>query len=397
MLRYQSFKFQLIPTKEQEQIFRQTAGCRRFVYNKGLALNIERHKNGEKHLSSFQMQKLLTTWKKQPDMLFLAEVTWQATSSALDDLDKAYKNFFAGRAKFPKFKKRGCKDSFRYWQSIKLDEDNRKVWLSKIGWVRVRNHRKVFGEIYEITISLKCGKWYASIGTKIDVEPSGHTNTGGDVGIDMGIVRFATLSNGKYYEPLNSFKHHQTALRKANQSLSRKKKFSSNWKKAKAKVGRIHNRIANCRKDYLHKTSAHIVKNHGVVCIEDLQIQNMSATASGTIDNPGRNVAAKSGLNKSILDQGWFMFRVMLQYKLDWAGGILVPVPPRNTSRTCPSCGNVSKDNRLTQSEFICVSCGYKNNADNVGAINVLRAGHARLACEVNGAVIPSAAGNPKP
>jgi len=118
-----------------------------------------------------------------------------------------------------------------------------------------------------------------------------------------------------------------------------------------------------------------------MVCIEDLKVRSMSKSAAGTSVEPGRNVKAKSGLNKAILDQGWFEFRRQLQYKLDWNGGILIAVPP---SRTCPECGYVSKDNRQTQADFACVSCGYKNNADIVGAINVLRAGHARSACEVN-------------
>jgi len=200
----------------------------------------------------------------------------------------------------------------------------------------------------------------------------------------MGIVRFATLSDGSYLAPLNSFKRHETALRKAQQSLSRKKKLSSNWGKTKRKVQRLYARIGNARHDYLHKATTAISQNHAMVCIEDLQVRNMSKSAAGTSEAPGRNVRAKSGLNKAILDQGWFEFRRQLHYKLDWNGGILIAVPPQNTSRTCPKCGHVSKDNRRTQADFVCVECGYENNADMVGAINILRAGHARLACEVN-------------
>jgi putative transposase len=142
-----------------------------------------------------------------------------------------------------------------------------------------------------------------------------------------------------------------------------------------------------------------------MVCIEDLQVRNMSKSAAGSAEAPGRNVRAKSGLNKAILDQGWFEFRRQLDYKLAWCGGHLIAVPPRNTSRTCPCCGQVSADNRQTQARFVCVACGFKENADRVGAINVLRRGeallssssegqdYARLACEVNGAVRPSATG----
>jgi putative transposase len=130
-----------------------------------------------------------------------------------------------------------------------------------------------------------------------------------------------------------------------------------------------------------------------MVCIEDLQVRNMSKSAAGTAAAPSRNVKAKSGLNKSILDQGWFEFRRQLDYKLAWRGGHLIAVPPQNTSRTCPACGHMSADNRRTQARFECVACGLEENADVVGAINVLRAGHARLACEVSGAVMPPAAG----
>jgi putative transposase len=116
-------------------------------------------------------------------------------------------------------------------------------------------------------------------------------------------------------------------------------------------------------------------------------------SAAGTTEQPGKHVRAKSGLNKAILDQGWFEFRRQLDYKLAWAGGHLIVVPPQNTSRTCPACGHVSADNRQTQARFLCVECGFEENADLVGAINILRAGHARCACEVSGAVMPPAAG----
>ena len=170
-------------------------------------------------------------------------------------------------------------------------------------------------------------------------------------------------------------------------------KFSNNWKKAKVRVQRIHSRIGNARRDYLHKCSTTISQNHAMVCIEDLKVRHMSQSAAGTTEQPGRNVRAKSGLNKAILDQGWFEFRRQLDYKLAWVGGWLVAVPPHYTSQTCPECGHCHKANRPTQAQFVCVACGVKENADLVGAINVLRAGHAQFACEVSGAVRPPAAG----
>ncbi len=204
------------------------------------------------------------------------------------------------------------------------------------------------------------------------------------MGIDLGVVRFATLSDGTYYAALNSFKWHQPRLRKALQAMSRKQKFSANWRKAKARIQRIHARIGHARRDYLHKTSTAISQNHAMVCIEDLQVQNMSRSAAGTIEVPGKQVRAKSGLNRSILDQGWSEFRRQLQYKLSWNGGELIVVPPQNTSRRCPQCDHVAAQNRPTQERFACIACTFEANADWVGAINILRAGRARCACEVS-------------
>jgi putative transposase len=352
------------------------AGACRFVYNKALALQKERYERGEKKLSYFQLSRLLTEWRNSEKLAWLAEAPYASLQHKLKDLEKAYTNFFAKRADFPQFKKKGrSRDSFRYPDptKFKLDQDNSRIYLPKLGWIRYRNSRKVLGEFCNVTVSFKSGKWFVSIQTRREVEKP--IPKGGAVGIDMGVARFATLSDGTFYAPINSFKRHQVALRKAQQAMSRKVKFSKNWKKAKIKVQRIYTRIANIRQDFLHKTSTTISKNHAIVCIEDLQIQNMSKSAAGTVDAPGKNVRAKSGLNKSILDQGWFEFRRQLEYKLAWNGGKLILVPPQNTSRTCPCCGYVSEDNRLTQDKFECVECGFKDNADLVGAINILSRG----------------------
>jgi putative transposase len=163
--------------------------------------------------------------------------------------------------------------------------------------------------------------------------------------------------------------------------MSHKVKFSSNWKKARAKVQKIHTRVTNVRKDFLHKTTTTISQNHALVCIEDLQVKKMSGSAVKTGEKPAKMVRQKSALNRSILDQGWSLFRTQLEYKLEWSGGMLFAVPPENTSRTCPNCGHVSKDNRKTQAEFNCVVCNYKNHADIVGAMNVLERGYRLLAC----------------
>lgn len=391
MQRLQAFKFELMPNGQQQRLMRRFAGSCRFVFNKALALQKERYEQSEKKLSYADLCKHLVIWKGEQDTQWLSETPSQALQQTLKDLDRAYTNFFAKRADFPRFKKKGLSSSFRYPQGCKLEQANSRLFLPKLGWLRYRNSRTVQGIIKNVTVSLSGGKWFVSIQSEREVDTPLHQ--GGDIGIDVGIARFATLSDGSHKDPLNSFKRHETALRKAQQAMSRKVKFSSNWKKARAKVQRIHTRIGHARRDFLHQTSHVISKNHAMIVIEDLQVKNMSKSAAGTIEQPGKNVRAKSGLNKAILDQGWGEFRRQLDYKSAWRGGHLVAVNPKNTSRTCPCCGHISEENRKTQAEFVCVACEFKENADVVGAINILRAGHARLACEVSGAVMPPAAG----
>ena len=188
------------------------------------------------------------------------------------------------------------------------------------------------------------------------------------------------MNDGNYIAPLNSFKNYQKRLAKYQRRMSCKVKFSNNWKKAKIKVQKIHTDIANARKDFLHKATTTISKNHALVCVEDLQVSDMSKSAKGTSEQPGKKVRQKAVLNRNILDQGWGVFRRQLEYKMEWNGGMLLAVPPQNTSRTCPCCELISKESRKTQAQFECINCGYKNNADVVGAINILERGHRLLA-----------------
>ena len=296
-------------------------------------------------------------------MPWLKDCHSQVLQQSLKDLEASFKNFFTKRSDFPKFKRKGEKESFRFPQGCKLEQHNNRIYLPKIGWVRYRNSRDVVGQIKNVTVSQKCGKWYVSIQTEIEMETP--IPKGSEIGIDMGIVRFATLSNGEYFEPINAFKTYKGKLAKLQKRLKNKTKGSHNWLKLK---------------DYLHKISNKISKKHAIVYVEDLKVSNMSKSARGTLEEPGKNVKQKSGLNRAILDQSWFKFRRQLSYKLTWNGGFLVAVPPQNTSRTCPCCGHTAKENRRTQSEFECVDCGYTENADVVGAINILNRGQAILA-----------------
>ncbi|WP_410686247.1 RNA-guided endonuclease InsQ/TnpB family protein [Avibacterium paragallinarum] len=369
-----AFKFEIMPNGNQIRRIKQFCGCSRFVFNRALAWQNEQYEQDKSIKFSYtKLANLLPQWKKE--LLWLKECHSQVLQQSLKDLESAFKNFFQKRADFPKFKKKGVKESFRFPQGCKLEQENDRLFLPKIGWIRYRNSREVVGEVKNVTVSQKCGRFFVSIQTEFEYEIP--THKGGEIGIDMGVARFATLSNGEFLEPLNAFKTYKGKLAKLQRQLKNKVKFSQNWQKLKAKIAKLHHKIANCRKDFLHQTSSKISKNHAMIYIEDLQVSNMSKSAKGTAETPGKNVAAKSGLNRSILDQGWFEFRRQLDYKTQWQGGFLVAVPPQNTSRTCPYCGHVAKENRQTQANFECVECGYTENADVVGALNVLTRGRA--------------------
>ena len=376
----QAFKFELMPDGAQARSLRRFAGLCRFVFNKALALQKERYACGEKKLGYGDLCKIITTWRNSVEISWLAQSPIHPLQQTLKDLEKAYTNFFAKRAAFPKFKRRGEHDAFRYPdpKQFELDQGNARIKLPKLGWVRYRKSREVLGAPKNVTVSQSCGRWFVSVQTERDVAVPVHAAI---IGVDVGVTRFATMSDGEFIAPLSSFKRHEDRLKRYQRAMSRKVKFSANWKKAKAKVQRVHRDIGNCRRDFLHKSTTALVKDHALICIENLQVRNMSKSAAGSVDAPGRNVRQKAGLNKAILDQGWGEFRRQLEYKSAWAGTMIVAVPAHHTSQTCPCCGHVSSDNRTTQARSACVSCGYENNADVVGAINVLERGQRLLAC----------------
>jgi putative transposase len=382
MQRLQAYKYELQPNGEQQRQMRRFSGSCRFVFNKALAMQKALYEQGEKRQGYAGLCKALTAWRNDQETCWLADAPVHPLQQTLKDLERAYSNFFAKRANFPRFKKKGQGDSFRYpdAKQFKIDQGNSRVFLPKLGWIRYRNSRDMLGIAKNMTVSSNGGKWFVSIQTEREIEQPLPTATS-VIGIDVGITRFATMSDERYLVPLNSFKKHQLRLARYQRRMSRKVKFSNNWKKAKARVQQIHTGIAHARKDFLHKATTTISQNHALVCIEDLQVRNMSRSSKGDSEQHGRQVKQKSGLNRAILDQGWGEFRRQLEYKLAWNGGMLLAVPPHNTSRTCPCCAHVSKDNRLTQAKFLCVDCGYENHADVVGAINVLERGYRLLAC----------------
>lgn len=385
----QAYKFQLRQKPAQEHIMRQFAGCCRFVWNRALALEKELYETEGKRSGYCALAGKLKEWKQEEDTAFLASAHSQILQQTLKDLERAYKNFFEKRADFPRFKKKGVHDAFRYPQGFKIEQENSRVYLPKIGWIPYRNSRCIEGTPKQVTVSLSAGKWYVSIQTERDVDNVVHPSTS-SVGIDMGVANFATLSDGTVVTPLNSFRKHEKKLVKLQRRLSKQVRFSANWHKTKARIARLHRKIANVRNDFLHKTTTTISKNHAFVVLEDLNVRNMSRSASGTVESPGRHVRAKASLNKSILDQGWFEFRRQLSYKLAWSGGTLIVIPPQYTSQTCNRCGCIDKNSRPTQAIFKCTACGFETNADYNAAMNILAAGQAVSACGAGRAQAPA-------
>lgn len=374
MLIYRANVYRLEPTLEQAAVLAQWAGACRFVYNCGL----EQRRDWFRHAKLSFAQQCREVTEARAEFEWLAAVPVHALQQALRDLDMAYQRFFAKLGGYPRPRQKGQDDAFRlpdpsYLGLKRLSKRMGAIKVPKLGWIKCRDWRPLGGELRNVTIRRKAGHWYAAVKWQHEAADSLPKNEP-VLGMDRGVAVFAALSNGIKIAPLNSFKSIEDKLAKAQRKLSRKQKFSANWKKQKAKIAKLHHHAANARKDFLQKLSTQIAKSHGVVKIEKLNVQAMTASAKGTVEEPGRNVKKKAGLNRAILDQGWSMFRDMLRYKLEQRGGQLVEVDAAYTSQTCSACGVVDRANRKDQATFECMACGHAENADVNAAKNILAA-----------------------
>ncbi len=390
MIIRQGFKFRLDTSDAQSARLRVLCGHARFVWNQALKRCNEAADTEGEYVPRYEtMAKWVTVWKREPDTEWLKEAYTDNLQQKLKDLDTAWQRYFkkVEGAQRPRFKKKGkSRDSVRFVNFQKYCQiDNRRVKLpAGLGWVRFRKSREIVGTVKNCTVGFEGGRWFISFQTEREVPEPVHPSAS-MIGVDMGIARFLTLSDGTFIEPASPFKANQAKLARAQRALARKVKFSANWHKQKAKINRLHTRIANLRRDTLHKASTQISNNHAMIVIEDLKVGNMSRSAKGNVDNPGVSVKAKSGLNRSILDQGWYEFRRQLEYKQAIRGGEVLVVPAHHTSQTCPRCQHVSPENRTSQARFRCVQCGFEEHADRVGAINIKARGHRVLACGESG------------
>jgi putative transposase len=319
--------------------------------------------------------------------------SFSSQQATLRRLDKAMGAFFrrvkAGQTPgFPRFKGRGWFDSVTWpadgdgcrWDATP-DGRHTRVYLQGIGRVRVHLHRAVAGRVKTITAKREGTRWYVVLSCE-DVPAEPLAATGAVAGIDLGVASFLTTSDGVHVANPGHLAASAGKLANAQQRLARCKRGSNRRRKQRAQVAAAHRKIRRQRLDHAHKTALSLVRRYDLIAHEDLRIANMTRSAAGTVETPGRNVAAKSGLNRSILDAGWGVFLTILAAKAESAGRTLIAVHPANTSRTCARCGHCVAENRVTQAEFRCVACGFAGHADQNAATNILRAGLARQAAD---------------
>ena len=409
----QAYKYRLRPNGAQQRRLVQLCGSARYAWNQVLARRNEEYQEYLEDIESAQcwcedislvpkprpinkfsftydLNKLMT---EEENSFLKTQGHSQVLQQKMQDLYSGFSRFFKGKGGYPQFKKKNGYNSIRFPQGINLDEKNQRIFLPKTGFVRYRKSRDIEGTIKNVTVSYFCGEWYVSIQTQreievpeIDLKTMLETEADNALGIDMGAVRLCTFSDGSYEEALKTqaLTRLDAKIATFQKQLKNKKKGSNRRLRLIKRISRLHQKKANIRYDIHQKLSTQICNSHAIVVAEELKIKNMTKSAKGSLLNPGKNVKAKSGLNRSILSEGWGQFFKMLEYKQKKRGHIFLQINPRNTSRTCPKCGHISKDNRKTQAVFCCKSCGYTANADENAAKNILREGLSRLAQEVN-------------
>ena len=346
MLINKAYRYELDPNNIQRSSLAQHAGVARFAYNWGLEKRIAQYKNNQgddRFTDAIEQHKLLNSLKKT-EFPWMYETSKCAPQESLRDLHRAFRNFYRGlksgkKVGFPRFKKRGVRDSFRLTGTIRFHE--RTIQLPRIGKVRIKEKREKYhsGRILSVTITRRANRWFVSV-TVEDELPDPQPAIGAPMGVDLGVKTLATLSDGTTYANPRALGRRLTKLRKLNKSLSRKKKGSKNREKARLRLARMYLKVFNIRQDTLHKLTTYLAKSHSRVVIEDLLV-------SGMLKN--RRLA------RAIADVGFYEFRRQLEYKCKWYGSELVVVLRTfPSSKMCSRCGHRKKELSLSERVYHC-------------------------------------------
>lgn len=351
------FRFRMRPTKAQEQGLFRLAGARRFVWNWALARRREYFAECGKTIPASILSAELTALKNHPETAWLKEADSQALQQAVKDLDRAFKNFFERRARFPRFKSRKRDAArFRIPQRVKVADG--KVYVPKVGWVRVRQSQAVEGKTKSATFRRDAlGHWFVTLTVEFETPDVAlpEPDPAKTIGVDLGLKDFIVLSDGGRVEAPKFYRQGQRKLRKAQRTLSRRQKGSRRRAKAANRAARVHQKIGNQRKDFLHKLSTNLVQSHGAVCVEDLCVRGL----------------ARTKLAKSFADASMGEFRRMLEYKGVWNRKHIVAIDRFfPSSRMCRQCGEINRLLTLSDRQWVC-GCGVVHDRDLNAALNI--------------------------
>lgn len=357
-----AYKFRIYPTKSQTTKMEQTLDLCRWTYNKTLEIRKNAWEKEGKSLSKYETNNMLPEWKE--DKPELKVVFSQVLQNVHERVDLALQAFFrrvktGEKPGYPRFRGKGWYDSFTYPQKgFKIDSG--KLYLSKIGSIKIKLHRPIEGKIKRLTVRrTTIGKWFACFSVELEDNPKPPWKDGSLVGIDVGLESFATLSNGEKIANPRFFREEEKELAKVQRRLSKAPKGTPERKKALKVVQLVHERIANKRYEFAHQISNQLVKKHGLIAFEDLNIKGMTHNHN---------------LAKSIHDVAWNMLVTLTSYKAASAGSMVVLVDPRNTSKMCSRCG-ILVEKSLSDRVHKCSQCGLEMDRDWNAAINILRLG----------------------
>ncbi|MFB4295528.1 RNA-guided endonuclease InsQ/TnpB family protein [Actinomadura sp. NTSP31] len=377
-----AYKCRAYPDPEQAALLARTFGCVRVVWNKTLAERSRAWRVERRRVSYKETDAALTAWKMTPDLAFLAEVSSVPLQQTLRHQHAAFQNFFAGRARYPRFKTRASRQSAHFTRSAfrmrggeltlaKASAPLRFVW----SWDQV--DVAALKPTMVIVSRDGDGRWYVTFAVDADAPeplPAGRRA----IGIDLGVKELAVTSDGERIANPRHLKRKAENLARYQRRMGRCRKGSKNRAKAKAKICRAHRKVRAARADLLHRTTTHLVRDHDVIVIEDLNVKGAMAAASGTVDQPGRNVAQKRGLNRAIADCGWGEFRRQLEYKCERHGRRLVVIDRWHpSSKKCSVCGHTLAELSLSTRHWSCPGCRTRHDRDHNAAKNILAAGLA--------------------